>query len=185
MKQILALAAFAASLTASNAMAATYDFSFVDSRSPLGVVTFSLDTAAATGGGNARTATSFSNVAINYAGAAIGFDNFTIAAPTSEASNDFGGRILTATGAFNFDFNPTPATGGGTNILFTPGVVEGFDNVRNDNASLTVSEAGAVSAAPEPGTWALMMLGVGAIGAMLGYRKRVIVDHKAKLAAIG
>ena len=29
-----------------------------------------------------------------------------------------------------------------------------------------------------------MMLGVGAIGAMLGYRKRVVVDHKAKLAAI-
>ena len=50
---------------------------------------------------------------------------------------------------------------------------------------LNISGPDAISAAPEPGAWALMMLGVGAIGAMLGYRKRVIVDHKEKLAAIG
>ena len=51
--------------------------------------------------------------------------------------------------------------------------------------NLVIAPTALVSAAPEPGTWALMMLGVGAIGGMLGYRKRVIVDHKAKLATIG
>lgn len=43
----------------------------------------------------------------------------------------------------------------------------------------------AISAAPEPGTWALMMLGVGAAGAMLGRRKRLRVDPHAGLAAAG
>ena len=52
----------------------------------------------------------------------------------------------------------------------------------NNPAAFNATE---VSAAPEPGAWALMMLGVGLIGWAFGYRKRVLVDHKAKLAAIG
>ena len=39
------------------------------------------------------------------------------------------------------------------------------------------------SAAPEPGTWALMMLGVGLIGVTLGARKRAVRAHEARLAA--
>ena len=42
--------------------------------------------------------------------------------------------------------------------------------------------AGTVSAAPEPGAWALMILGVGMMGWMLGVRKRLATDHEAKLA---
>ena len=67
----------------------------------------------------------------------------------------------------------------------------GVDNVKfafaggpSADANFEVADA-AVSSAPEPGTWALMMLGAGAVGAMLSYRKRVIVDHKENLAAIG
>lgn len=45
-------------------------------------------------------------------------------------------------------------------------------------------DQGSISAAPEPGTWALMMLGVGLVGAMLGFRRRAADDHRAKPALI-
>lgn len=53
----------------------------------------------------------------------------------------------------------------------------------NDFAIDNISVS-AVSAAPEPGTWLLLTLGIGIIGVMLGYRKQVLVDHWARLAAL-
>lgn len=50
--------------------------------------------------------------------------------------------------------------------------------------NISAAPPGTISAAPEPSAWALMMLGVSLIGWALGYRKRVLNDHQAKLALI-
>ena len=41
-----------------------------------------------------------------------------------------------------------------------------------DVGKYTVSATASVSAAPEPGTWALMIVGVGLVGGMIRYSRR-------------
>lgn len=93
---------------------------------------------------------------------------------------------------FQQQVNGGAATSVAGPIQFTLGTVQDVnftvaDSYYADNSggvSLGVNAVNTVSAAPEPGAWALMFLGVGMIGWMLGYRKRVIEDHKEKLALI-
>lgn len=75
---------------------------------------------------------------------------------TSLADIGFGG-IVSATPVWGFRWTTTQ--GGQTNT--------GFDNVR----------VGAFQPIPEPGTWALMALGFGGLGASLRLRRRVAPAH--------
>ena len=197
MKRLTAVLAAASALIAVQAHAASYDFSFSDTTlltlgtssavaapdavaSP--VYTFTLDTSTATANRTVGSAI-FSNVNIYNSGTLLGTDTIQfstnvggVAAQTSGLSDTSapaaGSRVLNATGAYAFEFDPAVfATGGGNTITFTPGAYAGEDTVHGSvNATILVSPS-AVSAAPEPGAWALMLGGVGAMGLMLRRRR--------------
>ena len=86
----------------------------------------------------------------------------------------FNGVALTLTQVPNtfvwnaFTTSPLPVVAGGPQVL----VVKGNGGV---NASWSGTGAFAPAAVPEPGTWALMIMGFGGAGAMLRSRRRVAV----------
>ena len=75
---------------------------------------------------------------------------------------------------YNFTFALAPTTSS-TTISFTSSANEAQDNefygIDNVTASATAAATPPVSAAPEPGAWALMVGGVGAMGLMLRRRR--------------
>jgi hypothetical protein len=86
----------------------------------------------------------------------------------------FNGIALTLTQVPNtfvwnaFTTSPLPVVAGGPQVL----VVKGNGGV---NASWSGTGAFAPAVVPEPGTWALMIMGFGGAGAMLRSRRRVAV----------
>ena len=190
MKTLTAALALAGTLFAAQAHAAVYDFAFSDTTllsfsntntvapspddftSP--VYTFTLDTSTANGGPIAGT--TFNNVNIYNSGSLVSTDtiyfNPTLGAPpagTNAIQDDATTvRSMSATGgAYDFSFSPAVfATGNGSNISFATGAYGGTDSTRDENATIVIS-APAVSAAPEPGAWALMLGGVGMLGVFL------------------
>jgi hypothetical protein len=52
------------------------------------------------------------------------------------------------------------------------GILDSIGANTNNVGSLTVSFTGATSAAPEPSSWILMLLGVGGLGAMMRWRRK-------------
>ncbi|MBJ7409562.1 MAG: PEP-CTERM sorting domain-containing protein [Phenylobacterium sp.] len=86
----------------------------------------------------------------------------------------FNGVALTLTQVPNtfvwnaFTTSPLPVVAGGPQVL----VVKGNGGV---NASWSGTGAFAPAVVPEPGTWALMIMGFGGAGAMLRSRRRVAV----------
>ena len=129
-----------------------------------------------------------SGVFSNSNGDQFSYDNRLFVPANASASPDganltyAGGIVFQTAGPSNQDVYFSAANEGANNPTIF--YFAGYDRSNGNLDSFDVS-ADAVSSAPEPGTWALMMIGVGAIGAMLGYRKRVIVDHKEKLVAVG
>ena len=79
--------------------------------------------------------------------------------------------ILGSVGTYNL-------TGGGTNVMQLAPTAIGAGDYRfsfagtNNNPSGVASGNVTISAVPEPGTWALMLLGFGAIGLTLRSRRR-------------
>ena len=186
MRALVAAAALAVSLIAVQAQAASYNFTFADTLpiTPAGVesgtsavatdaaltglYTFTLDTSQATRAAGPTAPTVFSNVSIFLNGVQSGTDTIKFAG-AAQGTVD-GNEVLTATGSYNFSFDPAPASGNGTAINFATGVTTGTDATNSSSASLGVT-ASAVSAAPEPGAWALMLGGVGAMGLRLRRRR--------------
>ena len=163
MKALKAALAIGGTLVAAQAHAAVYGFDLNENATDY---YFALDTSTATGA-TARVNTVFSNVSIFSNGVSLGNDTISFSGGASQTVDPAGGRTLAATGAYTFNFNPAPATGFGTGITFATGTTVGDDSTRSDiPATLTVS-AGAVSDAPEPGAWALMLGGLGVLGALL------------------
>jgi hypothetical protein len=76
----------------------------------------------------------------------------------------------------NIIFSPTLSATGGT---IAAGSYEAQGNLGNfRNLSGTVTAASAAAAVPEPATWAMMLLGFGAIGVGMRSRKRQAVQLK-------
>ena len=85
---------------------------------------------------------------------------------------DSGNGIQDSIYDFSFSLSPTSAS---TEILFTSSANEAQNNefygIDNVTASATAAMTSPVAAAPEPGAWALMLGGAGAMGLMLRRRR--------------
>ena len=121
---------------------------------------------------NATSAASRVTVATNTAGYAVpityqGDDPFTFTNSFTETA----GKITEANfSSLEFSsFTDLQLNFEGSNSLDGLGAETANDAGLN---GITFAPAATVSAAPEPGTWALMMLGVGFIGWALRYRRR-------------
>ena len=89
-------------------------------------------------------------------------------------SQSFTGTQLTAATAA-FDMANGNQTAGNTNGRYTFAFDQNVNGVRLDSTSnsFEVSNIGAIAGVPEPGSWALMILGFGGVGAVLRSKRRL------------
>lgn len=164
---VLAGVAIAAMGTALPAVAAPLSFVLTGSREASFVLdsnptptTFS---SIILGGTNFGDQISFANVAGNYGGtpgvATIGFGT------GNAATLNIGSASL----GFTQFVGPNLFSGTPANPVFTTGTFN-LSSIVSGNSVLTISSL--VSAAPEPGTWGMMILGFGMAGFGLRYRRR-------------
>jgi hypothetical protein len=160
----VAMAAAAASLPAaavplSFTLTGSRDASFVLDSNPT-PTTFS---STILGGNNFGDQISFANVAGTFGGtpgfASIGFGTGIFATL----------NVNSATLGFTQLVGPNLFSGTAANPVFSTGTFN-LSGLVSGNSVLTISSL--VSAAPEPGTWAMMILGFGMAGAGLRYRRR-------------
>lgn len=122
---------------------------------------------------NGASVTLFQDIAtVTGQGYNFGFTNQVDAGTTSNSfSAAFGGATIYSQSNINsagMGFTPRSfgvvATSALTRVSFTFASAGGFQNFDNVN----------VNAVPEPATWAMMLLGFGAMGASLRYRRRSV-----------
>ena len=165
MRHRLVLAALSCSaLLPCSALADTYDFSFTElSALAAGPVQydFKLDTdlASATPTGADFTGVVISKNDMDQPAGDISLQNLT-----NIASSEF---FLVDTDTPTQDFY----SGTGKGIQFNTGTFSIADGFTDGEGKLTIADT-AVSAAPEPGAWALMFVGVVMLGAMLRFGRR-------------
>ena len=147
----------------SSAFAAVYNFSSTET-SAIGnpTYTFAIDTATGVESGGA---TSFSGVTIAVNGAKSTGNTISFPSPTELGSSLFFFIDTDVPGPKSFGM------GSGASVTFDPGTFSIADGFTEGEGTLTISEA-AVSAAPEPSAWLLMITGVAGVGLMLRQAKR-------------
>lgn len=92
-------------------------------------------------------------------GGGFGFFNPPyVANPGDEIFSLFGAQLYTGS-----ELSPT----------FLLGDFTLFDAMRNSNYNLNIAECTVCTAVPEPDTWAMMLLGFGAVGGALRSRRRI------------
>lgn len=101
-----------------------------------------------------------------------GFQTFTTLTGLMTHPPDDAGRFGTASATFTAQ--------GATSFR----IVDKLSGQSGNDFAIDDISVTAVSAAPEPGVWMLMIAGIGMIGAMLGYRKRVLIDTQARMTSI-
>ncbi len=170
---LLASVAFLAMAPALPAQAAPLIFTFTGTNS----ATFQLDSNPTPTSSNTTAFTSqtfFDNVAGTFGGVA-GTANINFGSGLAAAFNlsnaTLGNLQLSGTTVF---------TGTSASPVFSPGVFTLSNPFFGINDTLTITAAPGASAAPEPGTWALMFAGVGMMGAALRYGR---ARRNASLAA--
>lgn len=164
MKRLLAAVALAAMVGAGSSASAsivvpvysTYDFTGLcfDCANPLGVLTLKNYAL-----GDSITTSNF--VSFSYSSSVL---SFSITNP-----NSVSGSIATIPGPNDFNIYDD------AHSFLSTSTLPWFWNVDNDGISADYGFLGGWSAAPEPASWALMVLGFGLAGATLRSRKRVSV----------
>ena len=164
-RRALVLAAVAggvALLNAAPTLADTYDLDFSET-SAFGPATYQavVDTADAV---DTSSGTTFREAEISRGGAVLPASALSVLYGTNIASNYF---FLIDTDTPTRDFY----TGSGTDVRFNVGSYSIADGATDGEGRLTISDT-SISAAPEPGTWGLMLAGVALLGATLRFGRR-------------
>jgi PEP-CTERM motif len=161
---IVAMTAIAAATAAAPASAATLLFQLSGSRN----ATFAFDPTTTTPSFRSSTfigdQISFKGISGIFGGvagtASVGFGNF-LAADLNIQNPNLGFTQFVSTDFFRF-VNSQPD--------FTLGTYQ-LNSIVSGRSELTISEL-ATGAVPEPGTWAMLILGFGMVGGAIRYRRR-------------
>lgn len=121
------------------------------------------------GGQTATLDTPFLKAISFYIGSLDGFNSFTfnLADGTSQVVT---GAILAALPGMDANGNQTGFTTNGRLTFSFDSAIDSIVFASGAN-SLEISDVGAVAAVPEPATWALMILGMGGVGALMRRRR--------------
>lgn len=126
------------------------------------------------GGGDATFSfeDALSQVGMDY-GSADGYNTFVVYLASGGTQSWTGQQILNTVPATANGNQTSMITNGRLTFSATAGdAITGIRLVSSRN-SLEIDNIGVVSAVPEPGTWAMMLLGFGAVGFSLRRRRRI------------